>query len=773
MAQLSTTSPMSTNAIDSSKKLSKTSDEQVVFRTCPLCEAGCGLAVTVVDSEVTHIRGDMQDVFSKGFICPKGSTLKQLHYDPDRLSMPLIKRNGVHVQATWDEAWAAVDAGLNGVITKHGRESIGTYLGNPGAHGLSSLTFNSVLLKSIGSRQIYSASTVDQVPKQVASGYLFGSPSTVAVPDLDRTQYLLILGANPYDSNGSLCTAPDFPGRLEAVQARSGKIVVVDPRKSKTAQHADEWISIRPGTDALFLAAIANTLAGEGLEVMDQRLGSYLSGVDEVVRALKPFTPEFVAATTGIDAQTTRRIAHELRDASSSAVYGRIGTTTTRFGTTASWLVDVVNIFTGNLDRVGGAMFPLPVAGSANTRGAGGSGKGFRTGRGHSRVSKHPEVLGEYPASAMAEEISTPGDGQVRAMIIVGGNPILSTPNGERLAKSFDDLEFMVSVDIYLNETSKFADVILPVPSPLQRSHYDLALLTFAVRNVANYSKAVLARSANQPDEWEVLAKMSAIVSGLGIETLPSTIDDRVISKFVESATKDSSSNIFGRDCDELMSELSGAGRRGPDRILDFLLRTGPFGDGFGAVPDGLTLDKLIASPHGIDFGALEPRMPNILRTQSGKIELAVPQLIDDLKRLEVFCNEKIDSTQLTLVGRRDLRSNNSWLHNIEVLIKGKERCTLHMNPNDAIRLGIKQGSAVRITSRVGSVDAPVEITELIRDGVVSLPHGWGHSMPGTKTKVASTRAGVNSNILTDEQRLDPLSGTSVLNGIPVSVAVI
>ena len=753
--------------------LNKTSDEQIVFRTCPLCEAGCGLAVTVVDHEVTHIRGDMQDVFSKGFICPKGSTLKQLHYDADRLRRPMIKRNGVHAEATWDEAWAAVDAGLNGVIASHGRESIGTYLGNPGAHSLSLLTFNGLLLKSIGSRQIYSASTVDQVPKQVSSGYLFGSPSTVAVPDLDRTQYLLILGANPYDSNGSLCTAPDFPGRLEALQARSGKVVVVDPRKSKTAQHADEWVAIRPGTDALFLAAIANTLAADGLEIMYQRLGSFLNGVEEVVRALQPFTPEFVATTTGIDAQTIRRIARELRDASSSAVYGRIGTTTTAFGTTASWLVDVVNIFTGNLDRVGGAMFPLPVAGSANTRGAGGSGKGFRTGRGHSRVGKHPEVLGEYPASAMAEEISTPGDGQIRAMVIVGGNPILSTPNGERLAKSFAELEFMVSIDVYLNETSRFADVILPVPSALQRSHYDLALLTFAVRNVANYSKTVLARSPDEPDEWEILAKMSAIVSGLGVETLPSTIDDRTILKLVENSTKDSSSNIFGRDCQELISELSIAGRRGPDRILDFLLRTGPFGDGFGAVPDGLTLDKLIAAPHGIDFGALEPRLPNVLRTQSGKIELATQQLIDDLKRLEVFSQEKIDEAQLTLVGRRDLRSHNSWLHNVEVLVKGKDRCTLQIHPNDASRLGVAQGSAVRIASRVGSVDAPVEITELIREGVVSLPHGWGHSMPGTNTKVASSRAGVNSNILTDEQRLDPLSGTSVLNGIPVSVTVL
>ncbi|MFM7651271.1 MAG: molybdopterin-dependent oxidoreductase, partial [Acidimicrobiaceae bacterium] len=486
--------------------------EKIAFRTCPLCEAGCGLAITVKDNQVTHIRGDMQDVFSKGFICPKGSTLKQLHYDPDRLLTPMIKRDGVHVKATWDEAWQVIEAGLNRVIEKFGRESIGTYLGNPGAHNLSSMTFNRVLLQAIGSRQRFSASTVDQIPKQVSSGLMFGSPSSVPVPDLDRTQYLLILGANPYESNGSLCTAPDFPGRIEAMQARGGKLVVVDPRKSRTAEQADEWLAIRPGTDALLLAAIANTLANDGLQLAKQRLGNYLNGLDQLVEALAPFSAAVVAAHTRIDEQTILRIARELRDASCAAVYGRIGTCTTAFGTTASWLVDVVNVFTGNLDRVGGAMFPLPVAGSGNTHGEPGKGKGFRIGRGYSRVSKHPEALGEYPAAAMAEEIETPGAGQIRAMVVVAGNPILSTPNSERLAKSFAELDFMVSVDMYLNETSKFADVILPPPSQLQRSHYDLALLTFAVRNVANYSERVLPLGPNDFDEWQILAKLSAIV---------------------------------------------------------------------------------------------------------------------------------------------------------------------------------------------------------------------------------------------------------------------
>ena len=635
--------------------------EHVAFRTCPLCEAGCGLAITVKDNQVTHIRGDMQDVFSKGFICPKGSTLKQLHNDPDRLLKPMIKRNGVHEPASWAEAWQVVNAGLSQVIDNFGRESIGTYLGNPGAHNLSAMTFNRVLLQAIGSRQRFSASTVDQIPKQVSSGLMFGSVSSVPVPDLDRTQYLLVLGANPYESNGSLCTAPDFPGRIEAMQARGGKLVVVDPRKSRTAEQADEWLAIRPGTDALLLAAIANTLATLGLDIVEQRLGRHLNGLDEVISALAPFSADAVASATGIDAQTIVRIARELRDASSSAVYGRIGTCTSVFGTTASWLVDVVNIFTGNLDRVGGAMFPLPIAGSGNTRGEPGKGKGFRIGRGHSRVSKHPEALGEYPAAAMAEEIETPGTGQIRAMVVVGGNPVLSTPNSERLARAFESLDFMVSVDLYINETSKFADVILPPPSQLQRSHYDLALLTFAVRNVANYSEPVLPLEPGQLDEWEILAKLAAIFSGMGADADSAAVDDLALSSVVQSATSDSSSNVFGRDDQQLIDELSKSGRKGPDRMLDFFLRTGPFGDGFGATPNGVTLDKLIASPHGIDFGALEPRLPEVLKTPSGKIELAPPQLIADLDRLSEFCSLRVDESQMTLVGRRHLRSNNSW----------------------------------------------------------------------------------------------------------------
>ncbi len=718
---------------------------------------------------VRRIRGDQNDVFSHGFICPKGSTLRQLHEDPDRLRVPLVKRDGVHVEVTWEEAWAEVADRLRAVIATSGRESLAVYVGNPGAHSLSALMFSRALLTGLGTRHRYSASTVDQMPRQVAAGLVFGTPLSVPVPDLDRTDYLLMLGANPYASNGSLCTAPDFPGRIESMQARDGKLVVVDPRRSRTAEQADEWLAIRPGSDALFLAALANTLVAEGLADPGRHVGRYLAGLQAVTDAVEGFTPERVADATGIEAETTKRIARELASAPSATVYGRIGTTTTEFGTTASWLIDVVNILTGNLDRPGGAMFARPVAGSPNTKGASGVGKGFKTGRGHSRVSGHPEVMGEYPAAALAEEITTPGEGQIRALITVGGNPVLSTPNSTQLDKALADLDAVISVDMYLNETTKHADVVLPVPSQLQRDHYDVALLNFAVRNVANYSEAVLPLDDGQPDEWEIISKLTLIAQGGGPHADPSVVDDVSLASLIDSVVRDPSSAAHGQDADDVMAIASANGRLGPARLLDVMLRSGPFGDGFGASPGGASLDDLLANPHGRDFGALEPRLPEILRTPSGKIELAVPELLADLDRLDAAI-DSLAGRDMVLVGRRHLRSNNSWMHNIEVLVKGKPRCTLQMHPDDAARIGLVDGGAANVTSRVGTVSAPVELTDGIRPGVVSLPHGWGHGQPGTRMRVAAERAGVNSNVLTDDAALDPLSGTSVLNGIPVEV---
>lgn len=747
-----------------------TPSDRTVFRTCPLCEATCGLEITIKDGAVVRIRGDRDDVFSKGFICPKGSTLKQLHDDPDRLRKPLVKRNGVHVEVSWEEAWREVERGLMGVINTHGRGAVGVYLGNPNAHNLAPLIYNRVWLQALGTKQRFSASSVDQIPKQVSSGYMFGTPATIAIPDLDRTQYILMLGANPYDSNGSLCTAPDFPGRLEAMRERGGKLVVVDPRKSKTAEHCDEWLAIRPGADALFLAAIANTIFEEGLANVGDHMRPHVAGLDVLPGALKQFTASAVAQAVGIDAQTIKRIAREFAAADKALVYGRIGTCTVSFGTTASWLVDVVNTITGNLDREGGVMFTMPAAGGPTTRGQKGTGKGFSIGRGHSRVRKFPEALGEYPVSVMAEEIATPGEGQIKALITAGGNPVLSTPNTLALEESMKSLEFMVSVDIYLNETTRYADVILPSPSQLERSHFDLVFTGFSVRNVVNYSEPVFERAADQPDEWEIFLKLAGIAQGMGADADVAAIDDFTLDAFIGSIMKDSSSPTNGLTAEQIREQLDATGARGADRMLDLMLRTGPYGDGFGANAAGISLAHMKKHPHGIDFGPLEPRIPEVLRTPSGKVELAPQPLLADLPRLAQSMTEFNDE-QLLLVGRRHLRSNNSWMHNIEVLVKGKDRCTLQMHPNDAQRVGALDGSVVRIASKVGAIDAVVELTSNIRERVVSLPHGWGHNVSGTRMSVAAKRAGVNSNVLTDENEMDPLSGNSVMNGIPVTVA--
>jgi anaerobic selenocysteine-containing dehydrogenase len=743
----------------------------MAWHTCPLCEAGCGLEITVRDGAVTRIRGDRADVFSHGFLCPKGSALKQLHEDPDRLRRPLVKRDGRHVEVDWPEAWHEVARILTPVVEAHGRNAVALYLGNPSAHSLSASLYLRSLARGLGTHNRFSASTVDQAPKQVAAGYMFGTPVSVPVPDLDRTSYLLILGANPYVSNGSLCTAPDFPGRLEAIQARGGKVVVVDPRRSRTAEAADEWVAIRPGTDAHLLAAVAEVLFADDRADPGPHVGAALNGFDELRAALAPFTPEAMAPVCGVDAGSIRRLAHELADAPAAAVYGRIGTCTQPFGTTASWLVDVLNILTGNLDRPGGAMFARPATGNATTRGEPGRGKGFRIGRGSSRVRGLPEVMGEYPAVTLAEEIETPGAGQVRALVTVAGNPVLSTPDSALLDGALATLDGMVSVDCYLNETTRHADVILPPPSTLARSHFDMLLLQFAVRNVANYSPPVLDRLDGEPDEWEILITLGEIARGVPPDVVDvAAVDDEAAAALVRSAVKDPTSNVHGRDPDELVAAASASDRRGPERLLDIMLRTGPYGDGFGADPDGLTLDRLIAAPHGIDLGPLEPRLPGLLRTPSGRIELSPPELLADLPRLAASAAVP-DPQQMALVGRRTLRSNNSWMHNLTVLTKGRPQCTLQVHPADAERLGLADGAPARVRSTVGVVDVPVEVTDGIRPGVVSLPHGWGHDVDGMALEVARRRPGAGFNRLADTGAYDPLSGNAVLTGIPVEVA--
>ena len=743
-----------------------TNGDAVHYRTCPFCEATCGLEIRTRGREVVDVRGDRDDVLSHGYICPKAYALKEFDQDDDRIRTPLVRHGSEWRQASWEEAFAEIDRRLTAIRREHGPSAVALYVGNASAHTLSLGLYIPALMRALGTPNFYSASTVDQMPKQVASGLMFGTAVSVPIPDIDRTHYLLILGANPLESNGSLMTAPGVGRRLRAVRARGGKVVVVDPRRTRTAAEASEHLFIRPGADAYFLFGVLHTLLAEGLSAPG-RIAEHVAGLEQVTAVARDFTPERVAPRSGIAADVIRRIARELAAAPSAAVYGRIGTCTQEFGVLSSWLVDVLNVVTGNLDRPGGAMFTRPATGSAHTHGRGGRGKGMRVARRRSRVRGFPEFCGELPAACLAEEIETPGDGQVRALITVAGNPVLSTPNGARLARALGSLDFMVSMDVYLNETTRHAHVLLPGVSPLEQSHYDVLLHQFAVRNVAHYSPAIFSPPPGGRVEWETMLRMIGIASGQGASVDLEALDDFIMGQRIESALRDETSPIHGRSPAEILAAL--APRRGPERALDFMLRTGPYGDGFGARPGGLTFDLVAARPHGVDLGPLEPRLPDVLRTPSGRIELAPELILDDVKRLR----DGLERTapRLVLVGRRDLRSKNSWMHNFNALVKGEPRCTLQVHPSDAAALYLAPDGMARVRSRAGGVvELPVEITDAIMPGVVSIPHGWGHGQEGTRLGVANAHAGVNCNLLVDGEELEPLSGNAVLCGVPVEV---
>jgi len=740
---------------------------RTALRICPLCEATCGLTLTIEGTRVTGARGDREDVFSKGFICPKGASFGAVDGDPDRLRTPLVRKDGELREATWEEAFDAVAAGVRGVVERHGPHAVGVVLGNPNVHTVAGGLYPAVLLGGLGTRSIFTASTVDQMPKHVSSGLLFGDANAIPVPDLDHTGHLLLIGANPVESNGSLCTAADFPGKLKALKARGGTLTVIDPRRTRTAKLADRHIAIRPGTDALLLAAMTYVLFDEGLVELGE-LAPHVEGVEEVRLAVREFTPESVAAACDVDADTIRALARELAAAPTAAVYGRIGSCTVPYGTLGSWLVDVLNILTGNLDRPGGALFPQ--AATDRTPRPAGPGHGFQLGRWHSRVSRHPEAKGELPLSALAEEIDTAtAEGEpIRALITSAANPVLSAPDGDRLDKALDGLDFMVSIDPYLNETTRHADVVLPPPPPSQSAHHDFAFNTLAVRNQVRYTRPAVPLEPGRMAETEIFARLILAATGMhGAD--PSAVDDLVIGQTLGKAVKEPYSPVHGRDPRELAGLLTG--ETGPERRIDMMLRLGPYGDGFGVRPDGLSLARLLAHPHGIDLGPLRSRLPQPLKTRSGKVELLPQPIADDLPRLRRSLDELPDG--LVLVGRRHLRSNNSWMHNIPALTGGTNRCTLQIHPEDAERLGVRDGDAVRVKGAGGEVTAPAEVTDGVRRGVVSLPHGWGHDRPGTRLGHAATDPGVNVNQLLDGSLLDPLSGNAVLNGVPVEVAAV
>jgi anaerobic selenocysteine-containing dehydrogenase len=689
------------------------------YRACHLCEAICGVVIETEGNEIVSIRGDKDDPLSRGHICPKAVALKDLHEDPDRLRAPVKKTaDGQWQEISWEEALDTTARRLVEIHNAHGVHAIGAYLGNPSVHNYGMLTHQAQLFRNFRTNNRFSATSVDQLPHHLASLWLFGHKSLYPIPDIDRTDYFLMLGANPIASNGSLWTVPDVRKRIKELTRRGGKLVVIDPRFTETAQLASEHHYITPGSDALFLLAILNTLLAENL-ADPGHLADFTDGLDAVAVAIAEFTPEFAAPHTGISADDARRIARELAAAERGICYGRMGISTQAYGGLNQWLTQIINIATGNLDKEGGSLFTLGAVDQVETTGPG----GFA--RHHSRVRGLPEFDRELPAATMAEEITTPGDGQMRALFTGAGNPVLSTPNGRQLDQALEQLEFMVSLDPFINETTRHADIILPPTSPLEHDHYDIAFHTLAMRNTTRFNEPVFDKPEGALHDWEIFTELGNRVA-----------------------------ELLGGDAQPAIP---------PEQIIDMGLQNGPYKD------QGLSVAKLKENPSGIDLGPLKPQLPDRLKTPDRRIRCDTPQPLADLARLrEQF--SRPHHGLLSLIGRRHVRSNNSWMHNYHRLMKGKGRCTLLMHPTDMAQRDIEDGADVTVSSRVGSVKVAVEASETMMPGVVSLPHGFGHNREGIRLGIASEHAGVSCNDITDDLAVDALSGNAAVNGVLVSV---
>jgi anaerobic selenocysteine-containing dehydrogenase len=707
------------------------------YTSCTLCEASCGVAIEVEDGRVVSIRGDQADPFSLGYICPKAAALGDLHHDPDRLRRPIVRDGAEWREIPWNAAFDLVANRIEEIRKAHGPDAVAVYQGNPTAHNLGLLTFGQVFLRKLGTRNVFSATSVDQLPHMVAAHHMFGDGLMMPVPDLDRTDFFLCVGGNPLVSNGSIMTAPDMRRRLQAIRERGGRVVVIDPRRTETAAAADQHMFIRPGTDALLLSSMLQVIFADGL-ARPGRVGTFTDGIAELERTTKDFTPEATERATGIPASDVRSLARQFA-AARGAAYGRVGVCTQEFGGLAAWLMYALNAVCGRIDEPGGMMFTTPAVDLESLAKTVGFGVGFD--RWRSRVRGLPEYGGELPVAVLAEEIETEGSGQVRALVVSAGNPVLSTPNGSRLDRLLRRLEFIVAIDPYLNETTRHAHVILPPTSALERSHYDVALLTLAVRNVAKYSPAVFDREPDQRHDWEICLELWTRLGVPGLRL-----------------------GAFGKLAGKAFRPL--LARLGPEGILDLGLRTGAYGFRRGRA--ALSLRMLRGRPHGIDLGPLASRLPSRLRTAGKRLNVAPRLFVDDVKRLR----ERMAAAApaLVLIGRRQLHSNNSWCHNSARLVKGKPRCTLLINPRDAHSRGISEGDLVLLSSRTGEIAVPAAITADIMPGVVSLPHGWGHDRDGTRLSVASQVPGSSVNDVTDETSVDPLTGTAAFSGLPVDV---
>jgi anaerobic selenocysteine-containing dehydrogenase len=725
-------------------------------RTCPLCEAMCGIVIEHRDGIVLSVKPDRDDVLSRGHICPKAVALKDIHEDPDRLRRPLRRTAQGWEEISWDAAFDEVERRVAAVRESHGNNAVAIYAGNPTVHNLGAMLAVGDFIRAVRTENLYSATSVDQLPHMVASHAMFGHQFLIPVPDVDRTQLFVCIGGNPVASGGSIMGAPGFEKRVAALRERGGRFVVIDPRRTESAEVADEHLSIRPGTDVFLLLGLLREVFVAG-RADPGHLAGRVAGLEALRQAVLAFDPRELAERTGIPAARVAALAREIADEPRALVYGRVGACTQEFGGLVLWLIYCLNAVTRHLDHEGGMMFAEPAVDLTRAYGSKG-----HYGRFQSRVRGLPEFGNELPVATLADEILTAGPGQVRALLTFAGNPVLSTPNGRQLDRALEGLEFMVSVDPYLNETTRHAHLILPPVSPLERSHYDIALSGFAVRNVAKYSPPLFEKPADALHDHEILAELTA---RLGASRGRAPLATRARAALVR--------------------------RLGPGGQLDLMLRTGAYGmpyrgwvrwaaalPGLGAIrrqlaaperrPQGLSLRRLEAAPHGIDLGPLEPNLLRRLATPDGKVQLAPQSHLKDLDRAARVLGQSAPS--LVLIGRRHVRSNNSWMHNSQRLVKGKPRCTLVIHPDDAACRGVADGATVRLRSRVGAVEVTAEVSDAVMPGVVSLPHGWGHDRPGTRLGVASRHAGVSINDVIDDQRIDTLTGTAVLNGTPVEV---
>jgi anaerobic selenocysteine-containing dehydrogenase len=703
------------------------------FRSCSLCEAMCGIVVETDGHRVTSIRGDADDTFSRGHICPKAVALKDLHEDPDRLRTPMKRVGSEWTSIAWDEAFALVARELKATQQRHGKDSVAVYLGNPTVHSVGAMLFAPAFTKSLRTKNRYSATSVDQLPHHLAGLWMFGHPLLIPIPDLERTDHLLIFGANPAVSNGSLMTAPDAAKRLKEIRARGGRVILVDPRRTETAALADAHHFIKPGADAYLLLALLQVIFAEKMD----RLGAvaaFTDGIDELRTVAVRFTPERVTSATGIEAETIRTMARNFAAAERAVAYGRVGVSMQEFGGLACWLITALNIVTGRLDAPGGALFTKPAIDLLKGGGTyGGSG---RFGRWTSRVRGLPEFAGELPVAALAEEMDTPGAGQILALVTHAGNPVLSTPNGARLDAAIAKLDFYVAIDFYINETTRHAHVILPPTAALERDHYDLVFHVLAIRNTAKYSPPLFPRPKGAKHDWEILLELTRRFRRGGFFA---GLRAKIESAFLR--------------------------RAGPRGLLDRGLKAGPY------AASGLSIEALEAAPHGIDLGPLAPSLPARLRTEDKRIRLAPAVLVADVARVEAALDRVAETNgSLALIGRRELRSNNSWMHNCERLVRGQRQCTLLMHPADVASRGLADGARVRVSSRVGTVEVELEVTDAMMPGVVSMPHGWGHGRVGSRMTVAAQHAGASINDLTDDMRIDTLTGNAGFSGVPVQV---